>query len=79
MTSGKDPLKVMWGQQIKRQRLHKGMTQEQLAQALDIDQAAVSRWETGDQAPSLASQHALVRVLGVDLRLLLPLEAGAAS
>ncbi len=36
------------GENIKRLRREKGMTQEQLAELLNITNAAVSKWEKGD-------------------------------
>lgn len=40
------------GHLIKRIRLLNGITQEQMARRLDVQQHHVSRWETGEVEPS---------------------------
>jgi transcriptional regulator with XRE-family HTH domain len=45
-------------------RLKAGMTQEQLARKMNVDQAAVSRWESGDTKPLKKSRKKLAKVLG---------------
>ena len=38
---------------LKQLRMDKNMTQQQLADALGINQGMLSRWESGSTAPSL--------------------------
>lgn len=40
-------------EKMTRLRKEKGMTQIQLAEALNVSRQAVSRWETGDAVPSI--------------------------
>ncbi len=53
------------GNVIKERRVLKGMTQEELAQALSVTPQAVSRWEIGISYPDIAMVPEIVRVLGV--------------
>ena len=45
--------------ELKRARIANAMTQTELAQRLNVDQASVSRWENGRQAPDKATQSRL--------------------
>ena len=45
---------TMPGNMIRQLRKEKGITQEQLAEALNVSVAAVSKWETGQSAPELS-------------------------
>ena len=38
---------------LKQLRSEKGITQQELAQATKLSQAAVSRWEAGEREPSI--------------------------
>lgn len=49
---------------IKELRLKAGMTQAQLAKKMNVDQTAVSRWETGDNKPLRKTHKKLAKVLG---------------
>ena len=63
-------MKRKWGLNIQRQRKFAGMSQEELAAAINVKQSTVSRWETGDAAPTLDRQLAIARVLRCDARVL---------
>ena len=52
---------------IKRLRIERGMTQEQLASALSISPQAVSKWETSDTYPDGALLLPLANALGASL------------
>lgn len=52
------------GRQIQRQRKEKDLTQEQVAAALGVTSAAVSKWETGAAMPDVATLCPLARLLG---------------
>ena len=54
-------------QNIKRLRLEKGLTQEQLASLLGISAQAVSKWETTDTYPDSALLVPLAKALDVSL------------
>ena len=42
---------VEFGEQLRRAREEKGMTQQSLAEQLYVTRQAVSRWECGDRYP----------------------------
>ena len=48
-----------WGRLIRRHRLRHGLTQMRLAGALGVSQKTVSRWERGEDSPSLDQQRLL--------------------
>lgn len=55
------------GKTIARWRNSQGMTQEQLALALDVDPVTVSRFERGVTMPSLSTLHRMADVFGIPL------------
>ena len=55
------------GQNIKKFRLAKGMTQEQLAEAMDVTHGAVSLWESDDRSMNVKQADKLATALGVTL------------
>lgn len=57
----------MIGDNIKRLRLGKGYSQEQLARKLDISQGAVSQWEKGKTIPDTPLLLQLAQIFGVSL------------
>lgn len=50
---------------IKNHRIRCGMTQEQVAEALEVSRQAVSKWETGGAEPSTSNLLALARLFGI--------------
>ena len=48
---------------IRKARLDKGLTQQQLATRIGVDQSQVSRWESRETFPSVTSLKRLDRVL----------------
>ena len=52
------------GENIKRARQERGMTQAQLAEAIEITQKDVSRWENGSRKPSLEKFVQICKALG---------------
>ena len=56
---------------LKAQRTSRGMTQEQVAEAVGVSRQAVSKWENGTAEPSTSNLLALARFYGVDLNELL--------
>lgn len=59
------------GQKIQTLRKQRGLTQEQLAQRLEVSRQAVSRWELDESLPETANLLPLGEVLGVSLDTLL--------
>ncbi|MDI6750684.1 MAG: helix-turn-helix transcriptional regulator [Rhodocyclaceae bacterium] len=55
------------GKTIARWRKAQGMTQEQLALALDVDPITVSRFERGVTLPSLPTLHRMSGIFGIPL------------
>lgn len=55
------------GKTIARWRGFQGITQEQLALALDVDPVTVSRFERGVTLPSLPTLHRIAGVFGIPL------------
>ncbi len=59
------------GMNIKRLRLAKGLTQEQLADLLGISTAAVSKWEARNTYPDITMLFPLAEIFGVSVDTLL--------
>lgn len=53
-------------EQIREARERLGMTQEALAERLDVSRQAVSKWEMGVSEPNLENLQALSQLLGVE-------------
>lgn len=64
-------LGVRIGRNIKIARTRLGITQSQLAEAIDLENVSVSRIETGAQLPSLDRLDVIAKVLKVSLTTLL--------
>lgn len=64
-------MKLSIGTNIQRLRRARGLTQEQLADAVGVSAAAVSKWETGAACPDLFLLAPLARLLGTDLNQLM--------
>lgn len=59
------------GRNISRLRLSQGMTQEQLAQRMDVTPQAVSKWENDLNYPDVAALPRLAALLGTSVDALL--------
>jgi len=55
------------GKTIKKYRTEKGMTQDQLAEKLNVTRQAVSNWETGKTQPSLETLTAMATHFGISV------------
>lgn len=55
------------GQTVLHARREKGITQEQLATAIGVSAAAVSKWETGQSYPDIALLPPLARYFGISV------------
>lgn len=62
------------GEKLQELRKSKGMTQEELAQAIYVSRTAVSKWESGRGYPSIDSLKALAAFFSVSLDDLLSAE-----
>lgn len=70
---------MTFAQVLTQLRREKGLSQEQLADLMDVSRQAVSKWEAGQSMPDLARLVALAELFGVSLDALVrPDRAGAA-
>lgn len=67
-----DEYRSALGKRIRKQRKAIGLTQVQVAAALDLTQVAVSQWENGTTIPQWTRHRALARVLCIDVDILFP-------
>ncbi len=51
-------------EQLRTERLRRGWSQKKVAFDIDTSKDVVSRWETGERAPSLYYQEKLCRLFG---------------
>ncbi len=58
---------VEFGEQLRRARERKGMTQQSLAEKLFVTRQSVSRWECGDRYPDLLMTKNISKILEVSL------------
>ncbi len=58
---------IKLGRKIKSLRLERNMTQEMLADALNISPQAISKWENGINAPDISTLPAISVVFGVTI------------
>ena len=61
---------------LRRLRIEKGLSQQQLSVAMNVDRSTVAKWETGDRQPDAATIARLSSVLGSNVAELL-VTAGA--
>lgn len=52
---------------LKERRLHAGLRQDDIAKALEVDQAAVSRWESGETRPVRKHRKKLAALYGCSM------------
>jgi transcriptional regulator with XRE-family HTH domain len=53
-----------WGRTLKRERLKRGLTQREVADALETDDRAVRAWEKQEQFPNLYHRRRLSFLYG---------------
>ena len=71
---------MTFAQVLAQLRREKGLSQEQLADLMDVSRQAVSKWEAGQSMPDLARLVALAELFGVSLDALVrPGHAGAVA
>lgn len=57
---------MTFGEQIKQKREKHGMTQEKLAEKLDVSRQAISKWESDLALPGGKNRSALCELLGLE-------------
>ncbi len=62
------------GQRIREHRRRAGLSQEALARRMDVSRQAVTKWESGQSAPSTENLFRLAELFGTTVDLLLPSE-----
>ena len=67
------------GTRIRTLRKARGLTQEALAQALEVSRQAVTKWEDGSSLPSTANLFALAGFFSVPLTELTGTPEGASA
>ena len=55
-----------FSERLRAARLRKGLTQQQMADRLNIHRTAYTKYETTDVEPPLATFREIVRILDVD-------------
>lgn len=60
-------MEISIGENIRRLRQKKGITQEQLAEVLNISNAAVSKWERGGSFPDITMLFPIADYFGVSV------------
>lgn len=65
------PLEKSLGEVIRENRIRCKMTQEFIAEALNISRQSVSKWESGASVPSTANLLALSKLFGISAEELL--------
>ena len=58
---------VEFGEQLRKSREAKGMTQQSLAEQLYVTRQSVSRWECGDRYPDLLTTKKISQILEISL------------
>ena len=57
---------MTFGEQIKQKREALGLTQEELAEKLDVSRQAISKWESDLSMPAGKNKSALCHLLGIE-------------
>lgn len=60
-------MEIKIGENIKKLRKNKGVTQEQLADVLNVSAAAISKWETGDTYPDISLLFPLAHYFNISV------------
>ena len=72
-------MKETMGQVIRRLRKEHNLTQEELAEQLNVSNQAVSKWECGDGMPDISQVVPLASVFGVTTDVLFGIEGTSAN
>lgn len=63
-------IRQLVGANVRKYRVSAGISQEELAAQMDVDQGYVSRLEAGDRNPTIATIAEVARALGIGPSLL---------
>ena len=72
MMDAGDCLKKSFGEALKRARIEKGLSQQQLAEQLSVDRSSIANWETCRRLPDFYTITKLSALLQFDAAALLP-------
>ena len=64
-------MKISFAEALRRARLEKGLSQQQLAACLFVDRSSIASWETGRRVPDVLMIARRSECLGVDVKSLL--------
>ena len=64
-------MNISFAEALRRLRIEKGFSQQQLANTLHVDRSTVTKWETGDRIPDAVMISMLSDCLGVNVAELL--------
>ena len=67
----KDERNTIFARNLKAERYRKGMTQVELAEAIDVSESTISLLERGMQTPSIFLVYDISKILGIDINDLL--------
>ncbi len=67
----KDERNKIFARNLKAERYRKGLTQSELAEAVDASDSTMSLLERGVQTPSVFLVYDIAKVLGIDINELL--------
>jgi len=56
-----------FAEELRRLRMKKGFSQQQLSDAMHVDRSTIAKWETGDRLPDAAMISRLSDCLGIDV------------
>lgn len=62
---------IPFGETLRRLRIEKGVSQQQLANSLHVERSSLSNWEAGRRLPDSAMISQIANALGVDVTVLL--------
>ena len=68
-------MNTLFADALRKLRTKKGLTQIQLARAMFVNKATISKWESGSRMPDAAMISRLARVLDADVGMLRPTAA----
>lgn len=64
-------VRISLAQRLKTLRMERNLTQEFVAESLNVSRQAVSKWENGSSDPSTANLFALAKLYGISVEELL--------
>ena len=71
MGGAENTMTNQFGETLRRLRIEKGLTQQQLATQLSMDRSSITSWETGRHMPDIPMITQIAAALGVDASALL--------